>query len=77
MLSGGVTLFQQAVERLNNVASHAISVNETLVVTGEDYRFIALEQLREMPSFNRSSTANFKAIEADYNLLEAAVNNKI
>ena len=50
VLSGTMSLFQQAVDRINNIASDDISVGETLVVTGEEHRFIALEQLREIPS---------------------------
>jgi mannose-1-phosphate guanylyltransferase/mannose-6-phosphate isomerase len=50
VLSGTTSLFQQAVERVNHIASHDILVGETLVVTGEEHRFIALEQLREIPS---------------------------
>jgi mannose-1-phosphate guanylyltransferase / mannose-6-phosphate isomerase len=50
VLSGKTSLFQQAVERVNNIASDDISVGETFVVTGEEHRFIALEQLREIPS---------------------------
>ncbi len=50
VLSGKTSLFQQAVERVNNIASNDILVGETLVVTGEEHRFIALEQLREIPS---------------------------
>lgn len=50
VLSGTTSLFQQAVDRINNIASDDISVGETLVVTGEEHRFIALEQLREIPS---------------------------
>lgn len=50
VLSGTTSLFQQAVERVNGIASVDISVGETLVVTGEEHRFIALEQLREMSS---------------------------
>ena len=49
VLSGTTSLFQQAVDRINNIASDDISVGETLVVTGEEHRFIALEQLREIP----------------------------
>ena len=49
-LSGTSSLFQQAVERVNGIASADISVGETLVVTGEEHRFIALEQLREISS---------------------------
>ncbi len=48
VLSGATSLFQQAVERVNGIASVEISVRETLVVTGEEHRFIALEQLREI-----------------------------
>jgi mannose-1-phosphate guanylyltransferase/mannose-6-phosphate isomerase len=50
VLSGTTSLFQQAVERVNSISSNHISVGETLVVTGEEHRFIALEQLREIPS---------------------------
>jgi mannose-1-phosphate guanylyltransferase/mannose-6-phosphate isomerase len=50
VLSGKTSLFQQAVERVNGIASNDISVGETFVVTGEEHRFIALEQLRETPS---------------------------
>jgi mannose-1-phosphate guanylyltransferase / mannose-6-phosphate isomerase len=50
VLSGTTSLFQQAVERVNSISSNDISVGETLVVTGEEHRFIALEQLREIPS---------------------------
>ncbi len=50
VLSGTTSLFQQAVERVNSFSSNDISVGETLVVTGEEHRFIALEQLREMSS---------------------------
>ena len=52
VLSGTSSLFQQAVERVNHIASDDISVGETLVVTGEEHRFIALEQLREMSSIS-------------------------
>ncbi|MDA7700402.1 mannose-1-phosphate guanylyltransferase/mannose-6-phosphate isomerase [Methylophilaceae bacterium] len=48
VLSGTTSLFQQAVERVNRITSNDFSVGETLVVTGEEHRFIALEQLREM-----------------------------
>ena len=49
-ISGMTTLFQQAVDRINAIASNDIFVAETLVVTGEEHRFIALEQIREMAS---------------------------
>ena len=50
VLSGTTSLFQQAVGRVNGIASDDISVGETMIVTGEEHRFIALEQLREMSS---------------------------
>jgi mannose-1-phosphate guanylyltransferase/mannose-6-phosphate isomerase len=50
VLYGTTSLFQQAVERVNRIASDDISVGEMFVVTGEEHRFIALEQLREIPS---------------------------
>jgi mannose-1-phosphate guanylyltransferase/mannose-6-phosphate isomerase len=49
-LSGTASLFQQAIDRVNTINSNDISMSETLVLTGEEHRFIALEQLREMPS---------------------------
>jgi mannose-1-phosphate guanylyltransferase/mannose-6-phosphate isomerase len=52
VLSGTTSLFQQAVQRVNAINSNRIRVGETLVVTGEEHRFIALEQLREMPSIS-------------------------
>lgn len=48
VLSGTTSLFQQTVNRVNHIASDDILVGETLVVTGEEHRFIALEQLREI-----------------------------
>ena len=44
------SLFQQAVERINSVASPSIQLGNTLVVTNEDHRFLVLDQLRELPS---------------------------
>jgi mannose-1-phosphate guanylyltransferase/mannose-6-phosphate isomerase len=49
VLSGTTSLFQQAIERLNNLAADDIAVAETLIVTNEEHRFLALDQLREMP----------------------------
>lgn len=48
VLSGTTSLFQQAIERLNALGATDIKLAETLVVTGEEHRFIALDQLREM-----------------------------
>jgi mannose-1-phosphate guanylyltransferase/mannose-6-phosphate isomerase len=46
------SLFQQAVERINSVASAKITLGNTLVVTNEDHRFLVLDQLREMKSIH-------------------------
>ena len=48
VLSGATSLFQQAIERVNNLATDDIQIGETLIVTGEEHRFLALDQLREM-----------------------------
>jgi mannose-1-phosphate guanylyltransferase/mannose-6-phosphate isomerase len=42
------TLFQEAVERLNKLASPSISLGNTVIVTIEDHRFLVLDQLREI-----------------------------
>ena len=52
VLSGTNSLFQQAVERINHLGDADINVSNTLVVTNEEHRFLSLEQLRELPSFN-------------------------
>ena len=44
------SLFQQAVSRINSVANSKITLGNTLVVTNEDYRFLVLDQLRELKS---------------------------
>ena len=43
------SLFQQAIERINSIASAQISLGNTLIVTNEEHRFLALDQLRELP----------------------------
>jgi mannose-1-phosphate guanylyltransferase / mannose-6-phosphate isomerase len=48
VLSGTHSLFQQAVERVNHLNAEDIQVDQTLVVTNEEHRFLALEQLREI-----------------------------
>jgi mannose-1-phosphate guanylyltransferase/mannose-6-phosphate isomerase len=52
VLSGTTSLFQQAVERVNNLGAEDITVGNTLVVTNEEHRFLSLEQLRELPHVN-------------------------
>jgi mannose-1-phosphate guanylyltransferase/mannose-6-phosphate isomerase len=46
------TLFQEAVERLNQLDSPSISLGNTVIVTNEDHRFLVLDQLREMEGIN-------------------------
>jgi len=48
VLSGATSLFQQAVARVNGLAASHIALGDTLVVTNEEHRFLALDQLREM-----------------------------
>jgi len=48
VLAGNTSLFQQAIERVNSLVCADISVGETLVVTNEEHRFLALDQLREL-----------------------------
>ncbi len=48
VLSGTTSLFQQAVERVNQLGAADIAVGNTLVVTNEEHRFLSLEQLREI-----------------------------
>jgi len=48
VLSGTTSLFQQAVERVNELGAEDITLGQTLVVTNEEHRFLALEQLREI-----------------------------
>lgn len=54
VLSGNNSLFQQAIERLNGLAADDISIGDTLVVTNEEHRFLALDQLRELKTVSAS-----------------------
>ena len=47
-LAGNESLFQQAVQRLAALGSDRIQVAAPVIVSGEDYRFLASEQLREV-----------------------------
>ena len=42
------SLFQQAIERINAIASPQIELGKTVIVTNEEHRFLALDQLREL-----------------------------
>ena len=60
VLSGGdssESLFQQAVQRLNAIEGANIQLGDTLIVTNEDHRFLALDQLRELKNTLRSFEA--------------------
>ncbi len=46
-LTGDESLFQQAAQRLAGLGSSSIQVAAPIIVTGEDHRFLASEQLRE------------------------------
>jgi mannose-1-phosphate guanylyltransferase len=54
-LTGSESLFQQAARRLSNLGSEDIAVAPALIVTGEDHRFLASEQLREIGIDNARS----------------------
>ena len=47
-LTGDESLFQQAAKRLVKLGSSGIQVAQPLIVTGEEHRFLAFEQLREV-----------------------------
>ncbi len=47
-LTGKESLFQQAALRLGNLGNADIQVASPIIVTGEDHRFLASEQLREI-----------------------------
>ncbi|MFM7013243.1 MAG: mannose-1-phosphate guanylyltransferase/mannose-6-phosphate isomerase [Betaproteobacteria bacterium] len=47
-LTGNESLFQQAAKRLVAVSADDIQVAKPLIVTGEEHRFLAAEQLREV-----------------------------
>ena len=42
------SLFQQAIERIDSIANADIKLGSTLIVTNEEHRFLALDQLREL-----------------------------
>ena len=46
-LTGNDSLFQQAAQRLNQLGNAQVQVSPPLIVTGEEHRFLATEQLRE------------------------------
>ena len=62
-LTGQESLFQQAALRLANLGNEDIRVAASIIVTGEDHRFLASEQLREI------------GVEFSYALLEPVGRN--
>ena len=42
------SLFQEAITRINPIANAQIDLSPTLIVTNEEHRFLALDQLREL-----------------------------
>jgi mannose-1-phosphate guanylyltransferase/mannose-6-phosphate isomerase len=54
VLSGTDSLFQQAVNRINGLGADDIKVGETIVVTNEEHRFLAQDQLRELRAISSS-----------------------
>ena len=51
------SLFQQAIARIHSVADQNVSLGTTLIVTNEEHRFLALDQLREL----KNELHNFSA----------------
>ena len=49
---GHESLFQQAIQRIHSVANTEIKLGETLIVTNEEHRFLALDQLRELKNIS-------------------------
>lgn len=47
-LTGNESLFQQAAQRLAGLVHDRIELSAPLIVSGEDHRFLAVEQLREV-----------------------------
>lgn len=46
------TLFQKAIGRINSIAGKNISLGQTVIVTNEEHRFLALDQLRELKTID-------------------------
>jgi mannose-1-phosphate guanylyltransferase/mannose-6-phosphate isomerase len=51
------SLFQQAIGRIHAVASSDISLGKTVIVTNQEHRFLALDQLRELKNDLRNLDA--------------------
>lgn len=51
------SLFQQAIGRIHAVGSKSVSIGKTVIVTNEEHRFLALDQLRELKSHHADLAA--------------------
>ena len=51
------SLFQQAISRIHAVANQEIGLGKTLIVTNEEHRFLALDQLRELKTGSKKMEA--------------------
>ena len=54
VLFGTASLFQKAISRVNNLMAPDIKINSSLIVTNEEYRFLVLDQLRELTEISAS-----------------------
>ena len=54
VLSGKTSLFQQAISRVNHLSNLDIKINDSIIVTNEEHRFLVLDQLRELPAISAS-----------------------
>lgn len=75
VLNGTTSLFQQAVDRVNKLGDSDIEVKSTLIVTNEEHRFLASDQLSELNNIsakfllesvgrNTAPALTFAALEA-------------
>ena len=51
------SLFQQAINRIHTVGCENITLGKTVIVTNEEHRFLALDQLRELKSKHAALSA--------------------
>jgi mannose-1-phosphate guanylyltransferase/mannose-6-phosphate isomerase len=52
VLSGKTSLFQKAVERIQKLKNASIKLNDLLILTNEEHRYLVLDQLREIKNTN-------------------------
>ena len=54
VLFGTTSLFQKAICRVNDLIAPDIKINNSLIVSNEEHRFLILDQLREIPEISAS-----------------------